>query len=524
LIPEWAKPAILATRGTKCRYLLPKYLLPEPTKSAILDTRAGEARDTKILLLTTMNRILFYTTLSLLAYSSCKPSEKAAKGKSKGNTNITVSVPLGFQVDTLRLFSWQGIQAKEIAIATAPKTEGDRKTFAFEAKNYPEGLYYAGKSLEDVKPFLVGVDKKIGIKVDTAQSARFMSAAFVGSPNNDLYSATIDSINAHGQEFSDLLALYPQAQSSPTELAKLNEQLTALDRRRRTQIESLQKNAPNVARIAALYTYLSYPNNRKTTDETERAYFGRTYFQFANLKDTTYYRLPHFFEAIKNYTTNLSQFGMTPAEQAVFVDTLLASIPETSPQKLPAVLAVAFSYVGRENATFYKYGSLYLSKYKGVEPIVDDFLAKQLPSAMGPLMEGTVAPDFTELMPDGKKLKLSDLRGRIVLIDFWASWCGPCRRENPNVVQAYQKYKDKGFEVLSVSLDTDRQRWLDAIKADNMTWLHVSDLKGWQAAAGKLYGVSGIPFTVLLDKQGKIIGKNLRGAALEAELARIFGK
>jgi thiol-disulfide isomerase/thioredoxin len=471
-----------------------------------------------------MNRILFYTTLSLLAYSSCKPSEKVSKGKQKGATNITVSVPVGFKMDTLRLFAWVGIQAKEIGIATAPKTEGDRKTFAFEAKSYPEGLYYAGKSLEDVKPFLVGVDKKISIKVDTANMARFMSATFVGSPNNDLYAATIDSINAHGQEFSDLLSVYPQAQKDPAELSKLNGMLISLDRRRRAQIESLQKNAPNVARIAALYTYLSHSNNRKSTDETEPAYFGRTYFQFVDLTDTTYYRLPHFFEAVKNYTSALSQLGLPPTQQAVYIDSLLAKMPETAPHKLPALLAVTFSYVGRDNATFYKYGSLYLSKYKGVEPVVDDFLAKQLPSAMGPLMTGTVAPDFTELTPEGKKLKLSDLRGKIVLIDFWASWCGPCRRENPNVVQAYQKYKDKGFEVLSVSLDTDRQRWLDAIKADNMAWLHVSDLKGWQAAAGKLYGVSGIPFTVLVDKQGKIIGKNLRGAALDAELARIFGK
>ena len=112
--------------------------------------------------------------------------------------------------------------------------------------------------------------------------------------------------------------------------------------------------------------------------------------------------------------------------------------------------------------------------------------------ANNPLAPGKEAPDFEEALADGSKMKLSDLRGKVVLLDFWASWCGPCRRENPNVVKLYEQYKDQGFTVMSVSLDKDKQRWLDAIEKDNLSWPnHVSDLKYWSSAAAKLYGVSG---------------------------------
>jgi len=137
--------------------------------------------------------------------------------------------------------------------------------------------------------------------------------------------------------------------------------------------------------------------------------------------------------------------------------------------------------------------------------------------------QGAVAPEISLNTPDGDVLKLSDLKGKYVLVDFWASWCKPCRRENPNVVKAYNKYKDKGFEILGVSLDRDRARWLQAIEADGLTWKHVSDLKYFQCEAAVTYGVSAIPFTVLVDREGKIIAQNLRGPSLERKLEELFG-
>ncbi|MFB9862034.1 redoxin domain-containing protein [Rufibacter immobilis] len=150
---------------------------------------------------------------------------------------------------------------------------------------------------------------------------------------------------------------------------------------------------------------------------------------------------------------------------------------------------------------------------------------KALDARLGQLRStalGSAAPDIKLPSPQGPEISLASLRGKYVLIDFWASWCGPCRQENPNVVRMYNKYKDKGFEIFGVSLDQDRAKWLKAIENDKLTWPHVSDLKGWESSAATLYGVTAIPQTVLLDKEGKIIAKNLRGAALEEKLASLL--
>lgn len=134
-----------------------------------------------------------------------------------------------------------------------------------------------------------------------------------------------------------------------------------------------------------------------------------------------------------------------------------------------------------------------------------------------------IAPDIVMMDPNGQTRKLSDLRGKYVLIDFWASWCNPCRMENPNVVRVYNAYKDKGFDIFSVSLDTEKDRWKKAITADNLTWEnHVSDLKGWQSDVVSQFQFQGIPHTLLLDPEGKIIAKNLRGPALEQKLKEVL--
>ena len=141
------------------------------------------------------------------------------------------------------------------------------------------------------------------------------------------------------------------------------------------------------------------------------------------------------------------------------------------------------------------------------------------------LIAGREAPEIAMKDPNGKIRRLSDLRGNIVMIDFWASWCRPCRMENPNVVKLYKRYHRKGFEIYSVSLDKQRDQWLQAISQDGLEWdNHVSDLNGWTSSGGASYGITSVPSTVLVDRQGRIIARNLRGAELENKLREIFGE
>ncbi len=137
---------------------------------------------------------------------------------------------------------------------------------------------------------------------------------------------------------------------------------------------------------------------------------------------------------------------------------------------------------------------------------------------------GETMLDFTQKNMSGEPVRFSNFKGKYVFVDFWASWCGPCRAENPNVLKAYNQYKDKNFTVIGVSLDDNGEKWKKAVKDDNMPWTQLSDLKGWKNEVSTYYGIQAIPSSFLIDPQGRIIAKGLRGEALNQKLAELFGE
>lgn len=173
-------------------------------------------------------------------------------------------------------------------------------------------------------------------------------------------------------------------------------------------------------------------------------------------------------------------------------------------------------------------------KYSDLYKSLDAGLSKKFPKDKNVIMfhevvermlstnVGQFAPEISLPSTDGKEIALSSLKGKLVLIDFWASWCGPCRKEMPNVIKIYSKFKNKGFEIYGVSLDQDKEKWMEAITKDGINWPQVSDLKYWDNVAARIYNVQGIPYTVLIDKDGKIIAKNLRGQELEKKIAEVL--
>lgn len=172
---------------------------------------------------------------------------------------------------------------------------------------------------------------------------------------------------------------------------------------------------------------------------------------------------------------------------------------------------------------YYKMIGTQMESYKKKKQLAESGQV-QRPEKNSKYKVGMMAPNIKMEGPQGKTKELKDLRGKVVLIDFWASWCRPCRRENPNLVRTYQKYVKDGFDIFSVSFDKNKERWIQAIENDNLTWdNHVSDLQGWQNAAGQQYEISSIPHTILVDKEGEIIATKLRGSALEQKLAEVFG-
>ncbi len=419
------------------------------------------------------------------------------------------------RVDSLFLFEFDGVVFNRVQ--AAPKQAGQR--FEFTLKLDGPRFYYVGMGGNNVQPIILAPGEEV---VFESNCNKIRLGRVVASPLNAAYQQLKQEMNRLKGERNRLLRSYQLNRRNPALLEQLVEQMAANDRAQLHLLDSLQRTQPYLAKIAALNTYLSYFNHPEGYDN-EIDYFLNEYFRFAQWDDPDYAYLAWVFEGVKAYAGALFNIGFTDERRRQELEKLLARMPQGSRTHQLALGGVLAALQQKNSPLYLPFGEQFVELFGERAPAGARVVREQM-QRLAAFQIGAPAPDFTLPAPDGTPLRLSDLRGKFVLVDFWASWCGPCRRENPNVVRLYERFHDKGFEILGVSLDKRREPWLQAIEKDRLTWKHVSDLKGWENEAARLYGVRSIPHTVLLDPEGRILARNLRGPALEAKLEEIFNR
>ncbi len=348
-------------------------------------------------------------------------------------------------------------------------------------------------------------DSKINSNYDKAQAR-----------SNALKLQTYSLSNAYKTNYNDV------AQRTANEAA-----LKQCDVAKLAFLDSLKKENPILHKIISIDTYTSFQNDpQKIKYSDEIDYFGSAYFQHANLADTSYNHIPLLVGAVRNYASviTMPELQIDKKKQKTYFDAVLNKFSSKSNAYKFALSGVVLACMERNSSLLIPYGEQYLKDFTQDQSDFALSLSNTI-TTMRAQMIDMPAPEIAQTDTAGVVRKLSDLKGKYVLLDFWASWCGPCRKENPNVVNLYKKYHDKGFEVFSVSLDRDKAPWIKAIHDDGLLWSnHVSDLQYWSNAAARAYGVQSIPRTMLIDKQGVIIAQNLRGEDLANKIKELMGE
>lgn len=463
-----------------------------------------------------MKKLLLFALLmpaSLWAFQKNTASKPAPK-PAKSNNNITLVCRLyGTQrsADSVYLYENYGL-AKRI-VARAGKSGVD-SAYVFSIPPSAARFYSVGANEQSTAKIILGEEKQVTMWGNT----QFMNKArTVNSEANKALEAVQVQIAQFVSETDQIRAQF--GQSTGTMRRTMEERITQFGQRKVRFLDSLKTANPLLWRMASLQLTPDYTGQGGTAAE----FYTKEFFRWVDLSDKAFDQIPDVYNAFDAFINSQFQLGV-PHDQAVkAAETYLAKIPAGTTTYRMALGGIVAALKANNSLQYptvaKKYIELYSPNNLGEIPVLDMELKKS-----ATFTTGFEAPDLVGMTPDSSQYSLKKLRGKVVLIDFWASWCGPCRKENPNVVASYNKYHSKGFDVLGVSLDREINAWRNAIKQDGLPWHHISDLKGWQSSHAALYSVTSIPQTLLIDREGKIIARNLRGEQLGAKLEELFGK
>jgi peroxiredoxin len=449
-----------------------------------------------------------------VAKKEAKPAPKDVKS---GNITLVCHVyKIPSTADSLILFDYAGMAMK-------PIMKGGRR--------YPDSAYVFTLPRSEPRFYMVGLNEGIAAKVLLGEEenvelwasyALMAKGRTSNSPANKGYEVLnqrLEDFRNKSEQIFEMVNLMNQGGGSKQ---KIHEEATKLSKAKLDYVDSLQKINPILGAAAAVRLSPDFkPENNDLAARQD--HYGKNYFKFANFNNAKYEYLPDLFTSFSEYVNMLIRLNPPDGKMQGYIEDQLAKFNPTSRAHRLALGGAIEGLKAAEHPLYATFSTKYIQAYKSdswgeVAPL--EFEVRRSST----FMTGMEAPDLAGAMPDGNEYALSKMRGKIVLVDFWASWCGPCRRENPNVVNVYNKYKDKGFDILGVSLDSNGDAWKRAIEQDGLPWPHISDLKGWKSSHAQLYSINSIPQTVLVDKQGRILARNLRGESLEAKLKELFGE
>lgn len=411
--------------------------------------------------------------------------------------------------EKIYLFKYFG---SELSKADSTKIADNQFEFKFK-KALPYGFYRVGLSAQKSVALVLGKEAAPQINGDLAQPEKI---SFSNSPDNQLYLQYTEYNRIFGKNVAQLQqsanSLGGLQESEPArfqaEMVKLKTKFDSLANAQNDFYKKLNTENPTlfVGKLAGLFM---------TDAKTDSS----NYFRKEDFTNDEFLRGDMLGSKCNIFLQKFVKQDMTAWQTAAKAIVAFAPAKSDGREVVYNTLVNLFMQIDQSFAA--TLGADYVKEYPKSNHAKN--LVARLPKPEPSV--GEIAPNIKLKDRDGKEVELSSLRGKVVLLDFWASWCGPCRMENPNVVKAYDHYKDKGFTIFSVSLDDNRDRWLQAIEKDKLSWPnHVSDLKGWRSAGAALYQVHSIPATFLIDRDGRIIAKNLRGAALDNKLKSLLEK